>query len=306
MSKSVGNVVDPLALISKYGLDYVRYFFVSEVPFGQDGDFSDEAFALRVNSDLANDVGNLAQRCLTMVAKNCDGCIPGPGGPLNAEDEAMLAAANQALGIARKHVGTQNMKAMCESIIVVAKQGNKYIDVQAPWNLLKTDTARFHSVLYVLAETLRTIAVLLEPVTPASSSEMLNQLGVEPELRTFASLSQRLPAGTRIGQVRPVFPKIEREESTLKKESAAPGGNSKAPASTPSVPSAVVYKGVQIAGMNEGQCREAIEEVGAGIRAMKAAKASKQSISAAVAELNALKARFQGVTGSPWEAPAKA
>ena len=216
----------------------------------------------------------------------------------------MLAAAKQALGIARKHVGTQNMKAMCESIIVVAKQGNKYIDVQAPWNLLKTDIARFHSVLYVLAETLRTIAVLLEPVTPAASSEMLSQLGVGPELRTFASLSQRLSPGTRIGQVRPVFPKIEREESLLKKESA--GGNSKAPASTPSAPSAVVYKGVQIAGMNEGQCREAIAEVGAGIRAMKAAKANKQTVSAAVAELNALKARFQGVTGSPWEAAAKA
>jgi hypothetical protein len=101
-----------------------------------------------------------------------------------------------------------------------------------------------------------------------------------------------------------VFPKIEREESILKKESA--GGNSKAPASTPSAPSAVVYKGVQISGMNEGQCREAIAEVGASIRAMKAAKASKKDVSTAVAELNALKARFQGVTGSPWEAPAKA
>ena len=320
MSKSVGNVVDPLALIDKYGLDYVRYFFVAEVPFGQDGDFSDEAFALRINSDLANDVGNLAQRCLTMVAKNCQGCIPDPqtgGAGLAPEDEELLSAAHDALAVARKHVDSQNMKAMCESIIAVAKLGNKYIDVQAPWTLVKKgDTERFHAVIYVLAECVRKIAVLLQPITPASSAALLDQLGVGSDLRTFESLSRRIAPGTRIGEVKPVFPRLEREEQGGAAGAGAGAGalvkgsgkQSKS-ASTASAAAAVsTYKGAAISAMGADECARGIEERGAAIRAMKANKDlhSKEVVAAAVAELNSLKAQYERATGAPWAAPAKA
>jgi methionyl-tRNA synthetase len=294
MSKSVGNVLDPNALIAQYGLDYVRYFLAAEVPFGQDGDFSHEAFSMRINSDLANDVGNLAQRCLTMVAKNCDGCIPAPG-PLSPDDESMLSAATEALSAARKQMDVQNVKGMCESVINIAKMGNKYIDTQAPWNLRKTDTERFHTVLYVLGESVRRIAVLLEPLTPQSSAVLLDQLGVGRELRTFASLSARIVPGTRIGEVKPVFPRIEKPD----KESAA------MTAETPVAVPAATYKGALVSTLDQAATQEAIEETGARIRTMKAAKASKDDVSAAVAELNALKQHWQQLTGSLWAAPAK-
>ena len=127
-------------------------------------------------SELANDFGNLAQRVLSFIGKNCESKIPTPG-DLTPEDIALLAAAKDSLFQARAHVNTQNLKGMCEVIINVAKLGNKYIDVQAPWTLRKTDEARMRTVLYVLAETLRITAVLLLPVMEQSCTNMLDQLG---------------------------------------------------------------------------------------------------------------------------------
>ena len=126
MSKSVGNVLDPFQLLDQYGKDYLRYFMVAEVPFGNDGDFTHESFVNRINSELANDLGNLLQRVLSFVLKNCDGKLPTPG-PLQAEDLEVLATASSALAIARNHVSQQNMKGYCEAVINVAKAGNKYI-----------------------------------------------------------------------------------------------------------------------------------------------------------------------------------
>jgi methionyl-tRNA synthetase len=128
-------------------------------------------------SELANDFGNLAQRVLSFVGKNCDSTIPTPG-VFTAEDDALLAAAADSLQLARGCVDTQNLKGMCEVIINVAKLGNKYIDVQAPWALKKTDEARMRTVLYVLAETLRITAVLLLPVMESSCTNMLDQIGM--------------------------------------------------------------------------------------------------------------------------------
>ena len=127
-------------------------------------------------SELANDFGNLAQRVLSFIGKNCESKIPTPG-DFTPEDIALLAAAKDSLFQARAHVNTQNLKGMCEVIINVAKLGNKYIDVQAPWTLRKTDEARMRTVLYVLAETLRITAVLLLPVMEQSCTNMLDQLG---------------------------------------------------------------------------------------------------------------------------------
>lgn len=208
MSKSIGNVLDPNELIAQYGVDFLRYFMIAEVPFGNDGDFSHDALISRVNTNLANEVGNLAQRALVMVYKNCEGRVPEPG-PLTDEDKALLHAAEEALGIARDYVHTQSLHRMVESIMSVARLGNKYIDVQAPWALKKTDIPRMCTVLYVLTETVRRIAILLEPVIPGSCNRLLDQIGMGPELRTFASISQTIPPGTPILSPSPIFPRIE-------------------------------------------------------------------------------------------------
>lgn len=209
MSKSVGNVLDPDALIAQYGLDYLRYFLVAEVPFGNDGDFSNEAFILRINSNLANELGNLAQRALVMINKNCESRIPDPV-KLEDRDLELLKAAEDALDQVRNHVASQSLHKMCESVIAVARLGNKYIDTEAPWVLRKTDPARMRTVLYTLTETVRRMAILLDPVMPQSMSKLLDMMGASAEMRTFASIHEMIPPGTVIQTASPIFPRIER------------------------------------------------------------------------------------------------
>jgi methionyl-tRNA synthetase len=209
MSKSVGNVVDPFKLIDIYGKDYLRYYFVSEVNFGNDADFSHESIHNKINSDLANDLGNLVQRITTLIYKNCDGKIPYPN-EFTAEDQALLQSSVDLLDITREAASTQNLKAMSESIINVSKSGNRYIDRQAPWVLLKSDVPRMHTVLYVLMESIRRIAILLSPIMPDSCSRLLDQTGVPLEMRTFESiLVETIEPGSVIGIPTPIFPKLE-------------------------------------------------------------------------------------------------
>ena len=227
MSKSVGNVVEPFALVERYGKDYVRYFMVAEVPFGNDGDFSDDGFAMRINSDLANDIGNLAQRALTMLKKHCEGKLPVPGqvelpqglceanleDVLTEDDRELLRISNEAAATVKECMSRQQLKPACEAIINISKAGNRYIDVQAPWSLRKTDVARMHTVLYVLVESVRRVAILLQPIMPDSSHSLLLQLGAgDATMQSLRSFGTYLPPGTPIGAVEPVFPRIEREE----------------------------------------------------------------------------------------------
>jgi methionyl-tRNA synthetase len=216
MSKSLGNVLDPFELVSKYGVDYLRYFLVSDIPIGNDGDFTDEAFITRVNSNLANDFGNLAQRVLSMIAKNCDNIVPAPGGEFTADDLAIFEASDAALDQMRTHIYTQSIHRACEVAINLARLGNKYIDTQAPWTLRKTDIPRMMTVLYVLTELVRRIAILLEPVMPAACNRMLDIINPPQDMRTFASLKSRIQPGAIIGVPVPIFPKIETEESLKK------------------------------------------------------------------------------------------
>ena len=157
MSKSVGNVVDPFALADAYGVDQLRYFFLREVPFGQDGNYSHEAIVNRINADLANDLGNLAQRSLSMIGKQLGGVLPKPGAFSDA-DKAILAAADAMIGKAREHMKTQQLHQVLNTVWAVVADANRYFAGEAPWALAKTDPARQGTVLYVTAEVIRQVA----------------------------------------------------------------------------------------------------------------------------------------------------
>ncbi|QWG21238.1 methionine--tRNA ligase [Bradyrhizobium sediminis] len=208
MSKSLGNVVDPFNLADQYGVDQVRYFFLREVPFGQDGNYNHEAIVARINADLANDLGNLAQRSLSMIAKQLDGVLPEPG-VFTDNDKAILAQADGMLALARTAMATQQIHQALNAVWAVVAEANRYFAGEAPWALAKTDPPRQRTVLYVTAEVVRQIAILAQPVMPASSAKLLDSLGVPAEARNFAALggATRIKPGTKLPAPAGVFPR---------------------------------------------------------------------------------------------------
>lgn len=216
MSKSLGNVVSAYDLKDRYGLDQSRYFLMREVPFGSDGYISHEAIVNRINGDLANDLGNLAQRVLSMVARNCGGAVPQPAAFTEA-DRALLDTAAGLLGRVREEMAVQAFHRMLEVIWSVIADANRYVDEQAPWALRKTDPARMQTVLYSLTETIRHIAVLCQPVMPEAMARMLDQLAVPAGARSFAHLTpdHALQPGTPLPKPEGVFPRhVEQEADT--------------------------------------------------------------------------------------------
>src|SRR5579863_9422546 len=200
MSKSVGNVVDPFALVDAYGVDQVRYFFLREVPFGQDGNYSHEAIVNRINADLANDLGNLAQRSLSMVARQLGGVLPKPD-VLRDTDRAILAMADAMVGKAREAMKVQALHQVLNTVWAVVAEANRYFAGEAPWALAKSDPARQGTVLYVTAEVVRQIAILAQPAMPQASGKLLDILGIpHGEARTFATLGgkARIAPGTAL------------------------------------------------------------------------------------------------------------
>jgi methionyl-tRNA synthetase len=208
MSKSVGNVVDPFDLVKGYGVDQVRYFFLREAAFGQDGSYSHEAIVNRINADLANDLGNLAQRSLSMIDKNCGGKIPAPG-TLTDADSAILAAADTLYAKVREAMDRQGIKHYLDAVWGVVADANRYFAGEAPWAKRKTEPARMGTILYVTAEVVRQVAILAQPVTPAAAGKLLDGLGQGPEARTFKALGEagRLQPGTAIPPPTGVFPR---------------------------------------------------------------------------------------------------
>ncbi|MES2196521.1 MAG: methionine--tRNA ligase [Pseudomonadota bacterium] len=206
MSKSLGNVVDPFNLADQYGVDQVRYFFLREVPFGQDGNYNHEAIVARINADLANDLGNLAQRSLSMIAKQLEGVLPEPG-EFSDNDRAMLAQADGMLELARTAMATQQIHQALNAVWAVVAEANRYFAGEAPWALAKTDPARQRTVLYVTAEVVRQVAILAQPVMPDSCGKMLDSLGVPADARNFAALGTRIKAGTRLPAPSGIFPR---------------------------------------------------------------------------------------------------
>jgi methionyl-tRNA synthetase len=213
MSKSLGNVIAPAELISRYGLDQTRYFLLREVPFGNDGDFSARAMIGRSNGDLANDIGNLAQRVLSMVNKNCDGVVPEPGAFSDA-DMVLLTKTDGLLEAVRGELDAQAFHKALETIWQVVGDANRYVDDQAPWRLKKEDPARMATVLYVLAEVIRSLFILIQPFVPDSSAKLLLQLGYSGVVE-FDQLGSgnRLKPGTPIDKPTPIFPRLELEEA---------------------------------------------------------------------------------------------
>lgn len=212
ISKSVGNVIDPYDLISTFGLDQTRYFMLREVPFGNDGDYSRSGMIARVNSNLANDFGNLAQRSLSMIAKNCNASVPTPAAFTQA-DHAILDKAYGLLDVVRREMDVQAFHKALDAIWDVIGDGNRYVDEQAPWTLKKTDPARMETVLYVLAEVLRCVAILVQPFMPDSMAKLLDQLAVPEENRSFLSLGKdkALQAGASLPAPAGIFPRFVEE-----------------------------------------------------------------------------------------------
>jgi methionyl-tRNA synthetase len=213
MSKSVGNVADPFALVDAYGVDQLRYFLLREVPFGQDGNYSHGAIVNRTNADLANDLGNLAQRSLTMIARQRGGVLPKPG-TLTENDKAILAAADAMVGKAREAMTTQQLHQVLNAVWAVVGEANRYFAGEAPWALAKTDPARQGTVLYVTAEVIRQIAILAQPFMPASAGKLLDLLAIPAGEREFSALggSSRIAPGCVLPPPSPVFPRyVERE-----------------------------------------------------------------------------------------------
>lgn len=184
---------------------------MSEVNFGNDGDFSDRAMVFKVNSNLANELGNLCQRTLSMVHKNCNAAVPTNVGPFTDADLALLHSVEGLWSRTSTAISTQAIHKYVEVLVQQIVDTNKYIDDMAPWVLRKTDPERMATVLYVIMEVLRFAAILYQPVIPESASKILDQLTVPANERTFAHLSDkyRIPPGTPIMKPEGIFPRIE-------------------------------------------------------------------------------------------------
>jgi len=215
MSKSLGNVIEPNAAIARYGLDPFRYFLLRELPFGQDGDFSHRAMVGRINADLANGLGNLAQRTLTQIQKNCDAKVPMPG-PATPADDELTSAAAALLGEVTRAMNEQAFHKALDAIWTVIGMSDRYIDAEAPWKLKKTDPARMASVLYVLADAIRRIALIVQPFMPGSAVKLLDQLAVGADRRDFAAWNARLVPGTALPAPQGLFPRYVEDAAAAK------------------------------------------------------------------------------------------
>ena len=214
MSKSLGNVVAPDHLVEKYGLDQTRYFLLREVPFGSDGNFSRQNMFERINADLANNIGNLAQRTLSMIAKNAGEQVPTPQVEMLPQDVALMEmvrlTAVDGAAAARDQMQRCKFGEVIGAILSMASTANEYIDREAPWGLKKTDPARMHTVLYYLAESIRCIAIMLQPFTPDAANKLLDQLAIPENQRLFKHLTAEfsLTPGAALPKPEGVFPRL--------------------------------------------------------------------------------------------------
>ncbi len=206
MSKSLGNFIDVRPLVQEFGLDQVRYFLLREVPFGNDGDFSRRSLIGRINSDLANGIGNLAQRTLSFIGKNAGAAVP-PKGQLQEADEALIALAAALPGKMRAALEKLAFHEALDEAWRVIRAADGYIDAQAPWSLRKTDTDRMNTVLYTLCVVLRVLGVVLQPFMPETMGKLLDYLALGED-RALAVLDTPLVEGTALPAPSGLFPRV--------------------------------------------------------------------------------------------------
>jgi methionyl-tRNA synthetase len=206
MSKSVGNVADPMELADRFGVDQLRYFLLREVSFGNDGSYSAEAIVTRANADLANGLGNLAQRCLSIIAKNCGGILPG-----DAVD-TRPPHLGDILGQVTELMADLKINEALEAIWEGVRTANGYFADMAPWALRKTEPQRADGVLYHTAEVVRQLAILVRWVMPESADKLLDQLGQSNDARDFSAFDVPIMAGISLPPPQGVFPRLELAE----------------------------------------------------------------------------------------------
>ena len=208
ISKSLGNVIDPVTLVEEFGLDPVRYFLLREVPFGNDGDFARKALVNRLNGELADALGNLANRTLSLIQRNCEGRLPAPA-ERDASDAALFGSLDTMLDTVRNQLEQQHFHLALETVFASVRDANGYITQQAPWALKKTDMVRMAAVLRHLHTALRAYATVLQPFMPGTMAALLDQLGVPADARDFAAMAEPLAEGTPLPPPAPLFRKMD-------------------------------------------------------------------------------------------------
>jgi methionyl-tRNA synthetase len=217
MSKSAGNVVDPMELAERFGVDPVRYFFMREIAFGQDGSYSAEAIVTRANAELANSFGNLAQRTLSMIYKNLNGMIE-RFETLEVDDDLLAKVAIACRTELPREFEQMSFSTGIEAWMRAVYRCNQYVDDQAPWALRKSDPARMKVVLLTLFVALRDLTITIQPVVPTKAAILLDQLGIPQDQRTYADLEdpdwyhRLVDIGFTVGAPVPVFPRLELPE----------------------------------------------------------------------------------------------
>jgi methionyl-tRNA synthetase len=207
ISKSLGNAIDPIEIIDKFGLDQIRYFLLREITFGSDGDFSIEALKSRINADLSNDLGNLCQRSLTMIVKHCDATVPSNKNVSESERKFLSKISNE-LSILTSHVNNQEINIYIKKLWDIIGSANKYFNDNKPWELKNTDKKNFNNVLYVTAEIIKQIGIMIYPVMPDTSIKILNFYNIKSKNISLNMLNIDL-ANIKINEIKPLFPRVE-------------------------------------------------------------------------------------------------